>query len=317
MLHYMDAMDGDVKSNIGKTPPRLTLCLLFKIFIISTCGMALSLNLYYAGLKYVSATFSTVANNTIPAMVFILAICLRMETMSITQKQGLAKIVGSALCLGGAMVFTFYKGPDLYAGVESDSPHAFAKRYTKEEWIKGSLLTLAAFFVWAVWLIVQTPILREYPSTLRLTTLQCWFSCVTSAIYAAAVERQASSWKLGWNVNLLTVIFCGILVTGVTNSLQVWVVGKSGPVFTAIFSPLSLILTAIFSALIFHESLHWGSVLGGVMLIGGLYAFLWGKNREDKAAVDASTAEVGLESIVASQPSDDNQQQVERDALKI
>ncbi|XP_051139803.1 WAT1-related protein At1g43650-like [Andrographis paniculata] len=299
-----------------KTSPRLTLPLLCKIFIVSSCGMGLSLNLQYAGLKYVSPTFTTVANNTVPGMVFIIALCLRMERVSMSEKQGLAKLMGSILCLSGAMIFTLYKGPELYtpnanananshSNAYANEDPSFSLSYTKQQSIIGSVLVLCAFFIWAVWLIIQTPILKEYPAALRLTTLQCGFSCVTSAAYAAAVERHAPSWKLAWNLNLFTLIYCGILVTGVTYSLQVWVVETRGPVFTAIFSPLSLILTAIFSALIFHESLHWGSVLGGMLLVCGLYGFLWGKYREGQTEVAPSTDGVRLESVVVtSQPSD-------------
>lgn len=50
----------------------------------------------------------------------------------------------------------------------------------------------------------------------------------------------------------------GIIVTGITYWLQVWAIEKKGPVFTAMFTPLALIITAIFSALIWKEALHWG-----------------------------------------------------------
>lgn len=53
----------------------------------------------------------------------------------------------------------------------------------------------------------------------------------------------------------------GIIVSGLTYTVQVWVVEKRGPVFTAIFSPLALILTAVFSALIFHDALYWGKLV--------------------------------------------------------
>ncbi|KAL8515151.1 hypothetical protein ACS0TY_014020 [Phlomoides rotata] len=62
--------------------------------------------------------------------------------------------------------------------------------------------------------------------------------------------------------------------------LQAWVIEKKGPVFSAIFGPLALIIAVIFSAIFLHETLHWGSVLGCGLLIGGLYSFLWGRKRE-------------------------------------
>ncbi|KAK7834724.1 wat1-related protein [Quercus suber] len=45
-------------------------------------------------------------------------------------------------------------------------------------------------------------------------------------------------------------------------------------------SPLSLLITAIFSALVWSEQLSWGSILGGIMVVGGLYSVMWGRSKE-------------------------------------
>ncbi|KAL3638904.1 hypothetical protein CASFOL_016811 [Castilleja foliolosa] len=290
-----------------KGSPPLKFRLLCKIFIVCTFGMNLSMNLHYVALNYISATFATAATNTIPALVFIVALSSRIESLAITEKQGWAKIIGSILGLSGAMVFTFYKGPHLYSGSNNEAHNSIARSYTKEEWIKGSLLLLAANLTWAIWLVMQAPILKEYPAKLRLTMLQSGLSCLVTAIYGAIMERDISSWKLDWNVNFLAVVYSGIVVSSITYTIQAWVVEKKGPVYTAIFSPLALILTAMFSAIIFHESLYWGSLLGAAMLVGGLYAFLWGKNKEAQFGAhqnldDPSKEEARLESIITSKP---------------
>lgn len=267
------------------SPPSFKIIL--KMFLISLFGITLSLNLYYQGMSYTSATFASAITNTIPAIVFIMAICLRLERISIREWHGLAKVLGSAVGLSGAMVYTFYKGPPLFFGSRNQISHSSGKVYTKEEWIKGSIFMLGANLTWSMWLVLQAPILRQYPSKLRFTTLQCCFSCIASMIYGVAVERDISSWKMKFDSNLFSVAYCGIVVTGLTYWLQVWVVEKKGPVFTSIFSPLALILTAIFSALLFKETLHWGSVVAAVLLVAGLYSFLWGKNTEARSIANA------------------------------
>ncbi|KAL3845434.1 hypothetical protein ACJIZ3_002837 [Penstemon smallii] len=285
-----------------KGPHALTFRALCKIFFVSSCGISLTLNIHYVGLNYASATIATAIPNIAPAIVFILAVCLRMESLAITKKHGMAKVLGSILGLSGAMAFIFYKGPPLYSSSKNEASNSITKTYSKEEWVKGSLLMLTAVFTWCVWLIMQAPILKEYPAKLRLTTLQCGLSCVTSTIYGAVRERDISSWKLGWDFNLLSVAYCGIVVTGVTYWWQVWVVAKKGPVFTAVFGPLALAITAIFSALFLNETLHGGGLLGGALLIGGLYSFLWGKSREAQSLaqknMDPSKEEAQLECIV-------------------
>ncbi|XP_044510334.1 WAT1-related protein At1g43650-like isoform X2 [Mangifera indica] len=130
-------------------------------------------------------------------------------------------------------------------------------------------------------------IVKQYPAKIRLTTLQCFFSCIQSAIWAAVSERHnPSAWKLGWNIDLLSVAYCGVVVNGITYLLQVWAIEKKGPVFAALFTPVALIVTAIFSAFFFKEILYWGSVAGAVLLVVGLYSVLWGKNKEAKTVTN-------------------------------
>ncbi|KAL3641137.1 hypothetical protein CASFOL_016105 [Castilleja foliolosa] len=90
-----------------------------------------------------------------------------METLAIREKHGWAKIIGTILGLSGATIITFYKGPHLYSG---HANNLIAKDYTKQEWIKGSILLLCSLITWALWLVMQVSVLTEYPAKLRLMT---------------------------------------------------------------------------------------------------------------------------------------------------
>ncbi|EYU17437.1 hypothetical protein MIMGU_mgv1a008849mg [Erythranthe guttata] len=278
----------------------------FKIFFVSSYGLALSFNLNLAGLNYISATFGTAILSIVPPLVFIMAVCLRIENLGIRKWHGMAKVFGTMLCLSGAMAFTFYKGPPLYSDSSNPTAHNSSQNSTrsKQDWIKGSVLAISGQFFYAMWLTMQAPLLKQYPGKLRLTILQCGFSSLTATIYGAAMERNLSSWKLGWNIELLSIAYCGIIVTGLSYWLQAWIIEKKGPVFSAIFSPLALILAAIFSAVFLKETLHWGSVLGGGLLISGLYSFLWGRNREARIGaqqkMDSSIEEARFDGIATS-----------------
>ncbi|KAI5648835.1 hypothetical protein M9H77_34840 [Catharanthus roseus] len=196
-----------------RNPARLSFVLLCKIFLVSLFGITLSLNLFYFGLNYVTATFATAFTNTIPAITFILAALLRIEKISIQEKHGIAKVLGSTIGLSGALIFTFLKGPAIFPSMEhnynnTSSSHHLAKTYSKQDWLKGSFIMLLANLTWSLWLIMQGIIIKQYPSKLRLTTLQIFFCCILSAIWALTRERSIESWKLGWNINLLSVLYC-------------------------------------------------------------------------------------------------------------
>ncbi|XP_070027707.1 WAT1-related protein At1g43650-like isoform X3 [Nicotiana sylvestris] len=216
---------------------------------------------------------------------------LRVETLSIKQSHGMAKVLGSSVCVSGALVFALVKGPHFnfmnWSMGKTKGAHTSNFHYTlKEEWIKGSLVMLLANIIWSLWLILQVPIIKQYSAKLRLATLYCLFSCIQSSVWAMAMERNISAWKLKWDINLFSVAYCGVIVTGITYWLQLWAVEKKGPVFTAMFTPLALIITAIVSAFLWKETLYMGSVCGGILLAGGLYLVLWGKNTEAEREVN-------------------------------
>ncbi|KAL5714939.1 hypothetical protein ACHQM5_016834 [Ranunculus cassubicifolius] len=273
-----------------KQAPTMTFSIVFKIFLTSLFGLTLSLNLYYVALNYTTATFAAASTNTIPAITFIMAALLRMETISVKHLHGVAKVLGSIICVSGAILVSLNKGPPLkFLNWNSYTHHSEVSSLnpspdydSKMNWIKGALIMLSANSAWSLWIIMQGPLMKIYPAKLHLTNIQCLFSCILSAIWAIFLDRNPSSWKLGWNVQLISVSYCGIVVTGITYWLQVWCIEKKGPVFTSMFTPLALLITAFFSALIWKEVIHWGSVGGALLLVGGLYAVLWGKQKEEQ-----------------------------------
>ncbi|KAL8167273.1 hypothetical protein V2J09_008772 [Rumex salicifolius] len=267
--------------------PALSFKLLAKIFLVSLCGITAPLELYYEGINYTSATFAAAFTNALPALTFVLAILFRMESVSLTQVHGLAKVLGTLLGLSGAIMFAFVKGPPLslmnwnqQSNGVSVSGSSSMNSSSNGEWVKGSLMMLGSNVTWSLWLILQGPVVKEYPAILRLTVVQCFFGWIQSSLYAIAIDRNLSCWKLGWDFSLFSVAYCGVVVTGMTYWLQVWVVKKKGPVFAASFTPLSLVLTAIISAFLWKETLFWGRIGGATLLVVGLYVVLWGKSTE-------------------------------------
>ncbi|KAL1561163.1 WAT1-related protein-like protein [Salvia divinorum] len=277
-----------------KSGDQLSYSLLWKIFLVSLFGITLSLNLYVYAINYVSATFGSASNNSVPVFTFVVAVGLRIERFSIRELSGILKIVGTVVSFSGAMVFAFVKGPQfsivyLSEGkAMSDNGNDIS---SKEKWIQGCLLMLLSNVIWASWLVMQAPLVKIYPAKFRLTMLQCLFSCVQSTVWGMAVQRDISSWKLTWDFSLLSVTYCGVVVTGLSYWLFLWAVESKGPLFTAAFTPLQLIFTAIFSAFLWNEMLHIGSLCGGMLLIIGLYCVLWGKKKQVQSEADKDTTD--------------------------
>ncbi|KAI4345136.1 hypothetical protein L6164_012291 [Bauhinia variegata] len=266
-----------------KTAPPLPFSTFCKIFFLSFCGITLSLDIYGIALIYTSASLAAATTNCLPVITFLLALLLRIEVLKIKSIPGIAKLFGIVACLAGAAILAFYKGPhfELFSHHPLLGNHQYRGHVLPSgTWIKGCFLMLLSNTFWGLWLVLQTFVMKGYPSKLLLTTLQCFLSSIQSFAIAFATERDIEQWKLGWNVRLLAVAYCGIMVTGVTFYLQAWIIEKKGPVFLAMSTPLTLIITLFSSAILFGEIISLGSLLGGLILVLGLYSVLWGKSRE-------------------------------------
>ncbi|KAF2284343.1 hypothetical protein GH714_020971 [Hevea brasiliensis] len=265
--------------------PFVTFC---KIFLLSLCGITLSLDIYGIALVYTSATLAAATTNCLPVITFFLALLLRMEVLKLRTSSGIAKLIGIAACMAGAATLAFFKGPHFKLLCHhqifgsNDSQELAGHVSSGKTWIKGCFLMLMSNTFWGLWLVLQAGILKNYPSKLLFTTLQCFLSSIQSFVIAIVLVRDPHEWMLGWNVRLLAVIYCGIMVTGVTFYVQAWVIEKKGPVFLAMSTPLNLIFTMVCSAILLCEIISLGSLMGEVLLVGGLYSVLWGKNKEEK-----------------------------------
>ncbi|AQK95617.1 WAT1-related protein [Zea mays] len=265
--------------------------LLLKLFLLALIGITFSLNLYNVSLKFTSATVASAATNAMPVVTFCFALLLKMEAVRPRSASGVAKLAGVSLCLAGVLAIAFYAGPALSPvnrhrafATSSPAPAAAAASGRTATWVKGTFLMVLANMAWSLWILLQARLLRECPSKMLVTVAQCVFSALQSFVVAVVAERDFSRWSLRLDVSLLAVLYTGLLVTGVTYYLQAWCVELKGPVFFAVWTPLCFVFTIFSSSFFLGEIVHLGSIVGGILLVGGLYSVLWGKSKETKVA---------------------------------
>ncbi|KAI3451039.1 hypothetical protein Pfo_007704 [Paulownia fortunei] len=238
-----------------RSAPPLSFSIFIKIFMLSLFGITMSLDIVGVALKYTSASLGAATSNTLPVITFFLAVLLRIERLNIRTSPGMMKVAGVSLCIGGVATIAFYRGPFLKILLHHHLINNHLQQLqdqvpSAKTWIKGVFLMLLSNLSWAFWLVLQGRVLKSYPSKLLLTTLQCFLSTIQSFIVAVAFTRDPNDWQLGWNIRLLSVAYCGIVVTGVTFYLQTWVVEKKGPVFLAMTTPLIMVFTILISAFV-------------------------------------------------------------------
>ncbi|KAI8560978.1 hypothetical protein RHMOL_Rhmol04G0298800 [Rhododendron molle] len=229
--------------------------------------VGLTLNMYFASLRYTSPTFLASMVNTIASLTFVIAIVLRLEVLDLRKPRGVAKVVGTLVSLTGVMTMTLYKGP-IVRNLGHPPIHLHGKTTIQENWLKGSILT--AFT------------LKRYPAKLSLTTWMCFVGAAQSAVFTVCIEHKPAAWTIGFNIDLWSTIYGGLVMSGLVIFIQLWCTEEKGPVFVTMFNPLSTILVAVLAYFVLGERLYMGSILGGVVVIIGLYVLLWGKEGDQE-----------------------------------
>ncbi|GER57875.1 nodulin MtN21 /EamA-like transporter family protein [Striga asiatica] len=259
-----------------KTRPKLTFTILCHLFMSAIIGASVTQYLFLVGVEYTSATFSCAFLNMVPVITFLITLPFGLEKVDVKCSSGRAKVYGSLVCLWGAVVLIVYKGIPLFH---------FAQRtellqHPHERWAIGSVALLGGTLCWSLWYLLQTSIGNKYPCHYSSTAIMTCFSALQSAVLSSFIDRDLSVWILRTKSDIFIILYTGIVGSGLCFVGMSWCVKKRGPVFTAAFSPLVMILAGMYEIPVLHQQLHLGSVLGSATVIAGLYILLWGKEKE-------------------------------------
>ncbi|KAA8536713.1 hypothetical protein F0562_029191 [Nyssa sinensis] len=268
-----------------KTRPRMTLPILFQIFLSSIFGATVNQITYFIGLKNSTPTIACALSNLLPAVTFLLAVPFGLENVGIKSKAGQSKVLGTILCVGGAMLLSFYHGHSINIG-ESSIHWKYAENTGKVQssndtnFILGPILLIASSVSWAGWFIIQAKMSESYPAPYTTSALLCLMASIQCGIIGVCVEHDASAWSLSPGIRAVTCLYAGIVCSALAFCLISWCIQRKGPLYVSVFSPLLLVIVTILSWTLLQEKLYIGTVVGSVLIVLGLYAVLWGKNKE-------------------------------------
>lgn len=134
-------------------------------------------------------------------------------------KSGSAKISGTLISLGGAMMLTFYKGSALTqtTTAATSSPASSSGGHIRQQagehgtvrWVLGSVSMLANVVGFALWLLLQRKFTRKYPAVYSATAFMSLFSFVQAGALALSIQRTSLAvWALRGTVEIATVVYC-------------------------------------------------------------------------------------------------------------
>ncbi|XP_038688884.1 WAT1-related protein At2g39510-like [Tripterygium wilfordii] len=248
-----------------KSRPKMTLPIFSRIMLLSLLEPMAYHNLFYPGMKHTTANFGAAMFNIVPAITFIRAWIFSLESIYLTRLSSQAKVVGTIVTIGGAMLMSLVKGQHLnFPKINKGHVHQIAAN--KGHFTEGVVMIVSACFIGSAFLVLQAITLKSYPANLSLVALQCIMGMVESIILALAVEWGNSSvwciYKDGIKLGSTSQHF-GIAGTRNTR------IHKTAFNFFD-FSPGN----------IFCKNTNICRILRAFVIIVGLYLVVWGKSKD-------------------------------------
>ncbi|CDP20079.1 unnamed protein product, partial [Coffea canephora] len=196
------------------------------------------------------------------------------------------------ICFGGALIMALYKGKAFYIIHRTQKHHRMLTKSKPQNRTLGTIFLIGSCLSNCFWFISQGKLLEIYPYKFWTTFFICIIGSMQQAVIGLCINRSVGDWRLGWNLELLTIFLSGTLAAALSFCMISWAVAERGPTYPAMFTPLRLIFVAIGETLFLDEVLTVGGLLGMSLIITGFYSFLWAKNKEIKAKTTNADAEV-------------------------
>ncbi|XP_076896969.1 WAT1-related protein At3g28050-like [Bidens hawaiensis] len=268
-------------SNRSRVIPPVNISIVSKIGLLGIIGCTSQI-MGYTGIIYSSPTLASAISNLVPAFTFILAVIFRMETLSFAKKSCRAKLVGTVVSVTGAFVVTLYKGPKLIWGQSSSMANSSSVLHdaSQSNWALGGLFLTSEYILVPLWYIVQTQIMKEYPAELTVVFFYNFIVSLLAAIVGVFSEPDSSAWRIKPNIALASILCSGVLGSGLNNSVHTWALRIKGPLFVAMFKPLSIAIAVAMGVMFLGDDLYLGSVIGATIISIGFYTVMWGKANE-------------------------------------
>ncbi|KAK1381776.1 Nodulin MtN21 /EamA-like transporter family protein [Heracleum sosnowskyi] len=277
-----------------KWPERFRLKLFFQLVLISFGGVTVFQSLLLKGIRLTSPELATAMPNLAPGLIFVIAWAFRLENVTLSCMYSRVKIAGTLMCVIGAVTMSISQSaanPPFGEDTDFSSPFPFSTSAFDTEKVVGCIYLVAAVIVLSSMVVLQATTLSDFPAPLSFCAITSLIGVVlTVAGELIKVDKFAEEWP-ELNIRSRDLIICSLLaglISGASVSFNAWAMSKRGPVLVSLFSPVSAVITFIYSATS-GDPIKYGSIIGMFLMFTGLYFVLWAKGKEDVVTLCSPT----------------------------
>lgn len=279
----------------SRWPKKFSLKLVTQLVLISFGGVTLFQTLFLKGIQLTSPAMATAMPNLAPGFIFVIAWTVRLEKVKLSCLYSKVKIVGTLLCVVGALTMSImHSTADEAKQAQLSSPSPSIVFDTQK--IIGCLYLVAAVFILSANVVLQAATLKDFPAPMSLCAITSLIGVVITAAVALIQDHKIeTSWPLVSVGQMVGYSLLGGAVSGVCISFNGWAMKKRGPVLVSTFGPISTVCSVILSVATLGDSIDIGSLAGMFLMFTGLYFVLWAKGKEGHYQGDDFESEFNAE----------------------